>query len=93
MEIGFGKMLNENLIKQMKDYAELNNVLVKLFGKKLPKVVSDTKSNYSVENRKQTIRKTSLCKNLFGIYFCSLFAIILRVTFSGLFGLYASITS
>ena len=26
MEIGFGKMLNENLIKQMKDYAELNNV-------------------------------------------------------------------
>ena len=26
MGIGFGNMLNENLIKQIKDYAELNNV-------------------------------------------------------------------
>ena len=25
-EIGFGKMINENIIKQIKDYAELNNV-------------------------------------------------------------------
>ena len=26
MEIGFGSMLNENIIKQIKDYAELNNI-------------------------------------------------------------------
>ena len=27
-EIGFGKMINENIIKQIKDYAELNNVYI-----------------------------------------------------------------
>ena len=26
MEIGFGRMLNENIIKQIKDYADINNV-------------------------------------------------------------------